>query len=749
MPLQDLLHDLRQRDALRPKDAVTTDFLDSIRPDVLPKWPPEVHLDVRRALAELGLQHPYKHQVDAVRRSIAGQDVVLESSTASGKTLAFSVPVLDALCRDPRAHALLIYPMKALAFDQRTQLKQIGEKLEVESWPYDGDTPTHEKDALLTKPCQILLTTPDYLNMSFLGHMEKWTKNGFLPKLRYVVIDEMHEYRGYFGSNVALLFRRLFRVLNRIGASPTVFLSTATCANPKEHAKNLTGLDVELVSAGNALRPKRHFVFVKPDIPDFKYLDRIRARVVKAALAFLERGEQVLVFCPSKRFLEGALRHCRGELEERELDPDEVKAFHADIKGETKQDIQDGIRQGDVRIVFTTNALELGIDIGGLDAIILAGFPSTIMSAWQQIGRAGRSWEKTAYVVVYAMNDPMDAFFVTNVKAFLDRPFDRLVVDPSNQDVIDNHVPSLLKELDGDVRSADLKPLGRGFFDTAIKTDSDLPHGYRPQLQLPLRGMYGKSFKLLHGKEEIGNISELRRFREAYIGAIFPFMGQQFRVKAHQAGEVVLEKADVGLRTEPTFFRTLSKDEFFDGTKYGDTLEAYYGSLTISHHFHGYRLVNAESDETLHIDSTKSALYDNRIHAFWLESPEGGDWSAAVGGLEHLMRVGALFLLPIDRFDVSTYSTLRGAYYFEGFRGGIGVAKSMFSDWHTALRKGLEVAENCRCRRGCPDCIQPAKSYDISQKIDKTQGVELARLLLSRREAGPTHKWSGRLWERV
>ena len=680
-----------------------------------------------------------------------GQNVVLESPTASGKTLAFAVPMLDALIRNPRTHALLIYPTKALAFDQRTQLVELAGSLDVELWPYDGDTPESDKLALRNRPCQVLMTTPEYLNMSFLGYKDIWMNNGFLRNLRYVVIDEMHEYRGFFGTNMALLLRRFFATLHRIGVRPTVFLSTATCANPVEHAKNLTGLDVNLVPAGNALRPERHFVFVKPAIPDFRYFDIIITRIVRAALTFWERGEQVLVFCPSKRFLERALRQFRHELEEGwEGRHDEVAvAFHADIKGETKQSIQQRIRDGSVSIVFTTNALELGIDVGGLDAIILAGFPSSIMSAWQQIGRAGRSWEKTAYVLAYAMNDPIDAFFVTNIQAFLNKPFDELVVDPNNQDVIDSHVPSLIKELDNDVRPADEKQLGRDFYNAAVEAEGVLPHGYRPQLKLALRGMYGRPFALLHGNEEIGTISELRRFREAYIGAIFPFMGQQYLVKAHQAGEVVLEKADAHRRTDPSFYRTLHVDEIFDGRRYGDTMQAYYGALSISHRLDSYRLVDTESDSVLDIIQTNSALHYGNIHSFWLESAANDGWRTAVGALEHLMRVGSLFVLPIDKFDVNTYSTPGRAYYYESYGGGIGIAKKVFSVWANVLREGIKVAESCSCKRGCPDCIVPAKLYDVSQDIDKTEGIELARMLLSCYDDGPSHEFDQGLWRKV
>ena len=747
--LQDLIRHLRDLDALRDGDTVHTGDMESIRPDFMHDWPSEVHPDVRTKLADLGLQCPYRHQYDAVQQSIAGRDVVLESPTASGKTLAFTVPMLDALYRDPRGHALLIYPMKALAFDQHNQLAELGKSMEVESWPYDGDTPDEEKGVLRNNPCKVLLTTPDYLNLAFLGHKEIWINNGFLPNLRHVVIDEMHEYRGYFGTNAALLFRRFFAVLDRLDARPTVFLSTATCANPAEHAKHLTGMDVQLVSARDVLRPKRHFVFVKPALPDFKYMDFLRSRIVRAALTFWKRREQVLVFCPSKRFLEHALEHCRREIEESEGNPNEASAFHADIGGETKQDIQQEIKSGSIRIVFTTNALELGIDIGGLDAIVLAGFPATTMSAWQQIGRAGRKWDKDAYVVAYAMNDPIDSFFVTNMEAFLNKPFDALVVDPSNQDVIDNHIPSLIKELDEDVRPSDEKWLGPAFYKSAMEADVALPRGFKPQMRLPLRGMYGSSFKLMDGGREIGSISELRRFREAYIGAIFPFMGQQYVVKAHQAGEVVLGKAEPNRRTEPAFFRTLHPGDLMEGIRYGETMRAYYGTLSITHRFEGFHLVDTQTSERIGFDPTKAAMSSSRIHAFWLESQAPNGWAEASGGLEHMMRVGSLFVLPIDRFDVSTYSTPQDAYYYEGYSGGIGIAKKVFSVWAKVLREGVRVAEGCGCKKGCTNCIVPAKTYDISQDIDKRAGLELARQLLACHDAGPTHKLDGGLWRRV
>ena len=381
---------LKNFDALRDTDEIQTGILPHIQPQSADVWPAELDTSVRNVLNNIGIHSPYQHQAEAISKSLSGADVVLESPTASGKTLAFTAPMLDALVRDRSSHALMIYPMKALAFDQWTQIKQLCEPLSIESFPYDADTDKLHRDLLRSSPTPILLTNPEYLNMSFLGWRDKW--DGFLRNLKYVVIDEMHEYRGFFGGNMALLLRRFFLYLNSIGANPRVFLSTATCANPEEHAKNLTGRDVDVVSARNVLRPRRHFLFVNPDIPDYRYREILRLRVEQAALTVLTQGLQALVFCPTKRFLEETFRTCQRKAKDHDLDPNRMTAFHADMKPDDRRDIQQKIKEGSIGVVFTTNALELGLDIGGLDGVILAGFPSSVMSAWQQIGRAGRGW---------------------------------------------------------------------------------------------------------------------------------------------------------------------------------------------------------------------------------------------------------------------------------------------------------------------------------------------------------------------
>lgn len=743
---------LEQFDALRDADTINRDCVDRIQPAYADGWPTILDPQIRDSLVSAGIPRPYEHQADAISKSLRGSDVVMESPTASGKTLSFVAPMLHALKREPGSHAMMIYPMKALAFDQREQIRQICQPLGMESWPYDGDTEEDIRAVLRENPAHILLTNPEYLNMSFLGSRESWDKHPegakFLGSLRYIVIDEMHEYRGFFGSNMALLLRRFFLHLKRLDAHPQVFLSTATCANPKEHARSLTGRDVEVVSAKDVLRPKRDFIFVKPEIPDHQYWDILLLRVEQAALAALSEGLQVLVFCPTKRFLEAAFSNSRRKAPDIGMDPQQLSAYHADLNGEKRQQIQEDLKTGEIKVVFTTNALEIGLDVGGLDGIIMAGFPPSIMSAWQQIGRAGRGWDRNAFVLFYAMNDPIDRFFVGNLGAFLDKPFDELVVDPANEELIGRHLPSLVEETGGKVKVSEEAILGTPFYSAAANEQGTVPKGFKPQHTLNLRGGIGQSFSVKRSAEELGQISAIRRFREAYIGAIFPFFGQRYRVKSHEEQAVVLEDCEQHQRTEAGFYSVLSRSDIFDGVGYGE-ISVFHGSLNIVMNFTDYKLVDERNGEIIRTGGDSDALFLNNLHSFWIDVPERDTSLDGIGAVEHMIRVGTMFVIPSDRFDTSTCSRTGSelaAYCYENFPGGIGVAKKLFKVWHLALAKGVEIARNCQCTAGCQNCIEPAKSWDISNaNIDKIKGIALAEELLAAVRKGPDRKFQGGL----
>ena len=743
MDIEGFVKQLKESKALRDNDQITFHTLEPLRPPLAEEWPRQLDPSIRRVLVESGIRQPYEHQADAIIRSLNGSDVVLESPTASGKTLAFTASMLHTLKNNRGSHALMIYPMKALAFDQWEQIRNICKPLGIASWPYDRDVDTGHRKAIRKYPPDILLTNPEYLNMSFLGWRNQW--ESFLRNLRFVVLDEMHEYRGFFGSNMALLLRRFFLYLSRLGISPKVFLSTATCANPSEHAKNLIGRDVEVVSA-RQFRPRRHFIFINPNIPDYKYRDILRLRIESVAMMCLKQGLRVLIFGPTKKFLEKTYSSCRNKAKEIDLNPNALSLFHADMKSDERQEIQQKIREGNIQVVLTTNALELGLDIGRLDGVVLAGFPPSVMSAWQQIGRAGRGWDQDAFVLFYAMNDPIDRFFSGNLNAFLNKPFDSLVIDPSNDALIERHLDSLHVESEGNLSYSDKEILGDIFFELAKKNNKVFPKWCKPQSNLSIRGSMGKSFDLRYKGDIIGQISEMRRLREAYIGAIFTFLGRSYRVSSYEENAVVLTDADQYLRTDPNFFTILSYNQLFKSVSYQD-ISIYYGTLNLVTKFTGYSLIDERSGYLVNRVESKDAMYENNRHAFWINYTQQDLLTdRGIGALEHLIRVGSMFVIPADRFDTNSHSKAGAeptSFYYENYSGGIGVAKKLFEVWPDALQKGVEIATDCRCSGGCQNCIEPAKSYTSSNTtIDKNAGIELARHLLREEKASPGQVFS-------
>lgn len=478
--MDELLASLRKFDALR--DTATDGRADTVLTRVLPSCQPAFarrgYLErfpafMRDALRQLGVAELYAHQAQAIDRILAGSDVVLEAPTASGKTLCFNIPLVLTLLDDPQSYALMVHPMKALSNDQRRQFNDLARALEkagkrpLESWPFDADLDRDHRKFLKDRPPAVILTNPDMLHQSFLGWQDQWVK--FLSKLRFVVLDETHEYRGYFGANVALLLRRFFARLHQLGVHPQIVLATATCGNAEEHAFRLTGRRCPLVRATAAMRPERHFAFINPDIPAFRFHEIYRLRVARAALACVAHGLSTLIFCPSRRFAEEAAIRAKRDAGDQGINPETIAPYRSGYEAELRREIENGLRTGPYKAVFSTNALEIGVDIGRLDVCILAGFPDSVLSAWQRIGRVGRSWDKKAYVFFYAFNNPFDRFFASNIDPFLDKPLDEILIGVDNEELMARHLPYLVHECGAAFTPELAKHLGRPLFDFARK----------------------------------------------------------------------------------------------------------------------------------------------------------------------------------------------------------------------------------------------------------------------------------------
>ncbi len=767
--MTDLLGALHDFDALRKDDQVQTDSLPAIPPQygngaIIRRLSRKMQV----ALEGLSIDRLYTHQEQAIQQALDGNNVVLQAPTASGKTLAFQLPMLDVLVRNPNGHALMIYPTKALALDQRDQLTTFTKHIpgrRIDSWWYDGDTEDETREALRKKPPHILITTPEMVNRTFLAHSDLW--DSFLSGLRWVIVDEMHEYRGYFGSNASLLLRRFAFHLSKKGVQPQFFLCSATCANAKEHAENLTGLDfVEVEATGGNMRPRREFIFVKPSIPDFQYWEILQLRTVNAALACLHAGKSTLVFCPTRRFAETCIGIAKREIERLQtdrsisLDPSMARVFRAGLAADERHEIQQGLKRGDIRLVFTTNALELGLDIGGLDGVILAGFPDNMMNAWQRIGRAGRDWQSDAFVLYFARNNPLDTFYASNLTTFLQKPLDDLVTSANNEELIQKHIPSLLFETEDLTGGATI--LGDALYTAAnaVQQSGATPvrnTRYRPHQSVDLRGAGGQRFIVKDGDSEIGTLSGQQQFREAYQKAIYLHGGRKYRVKeislTGDGGEVTLTAAEPYLRTDAKLFSTLSEQDIYAGDRWsgdGTTISTYYGKALMIETIAAIEEVNEQSGEVIDrwVPDGNSARFENS-HAYWvcLET-EDQELAGAFVTLQHLLRVGALFTIPLDSHDVGPHCDVKQqkAYLVENYPGGIGIARKALEKWQDILKAGVEIAKSCSCARACPNCVLPPRSND---DIDKIRGIDLAEQLIRIAQEPPQATFENGLWKPV
>lgn len=763
-----LLKALREFDALRDgaqgKDEVRVGALPAIAPTHAEDKAIVERLSgrLRKALERDGRDRLYQHQADAISSALAGNNVVLQAPTASGKTLAFQIPMLESLS-EPNSHALMIYPTKALALDQRGQLMRLTKDSNVASWWYDGDTDKEHRTVLRKTPPEVLITNPDMLHNSFLGHADQWAT--FYNGLRWVIVDEIHEYRGYFGSNVAMILRRFSHHLASCNVHPQFFLSSATCANAKEHAENLTGLEFVDVNASNSMRPQRDFIFVRPDIPEHQYWDILQLRTVNAGLACLSEGKSVLAFCPTRKFAESCHPIALRKLEElREegrpvAEPEAVKVFKAGLSIEDRHAVQQGLKNGDVRLVFTTNALEMGIDIGGLDGIILAGFPDSMMSAWQRIGRAGRRWDAEAFVLYYARNNPLDRFYAANLDTCLSKPLDDLVVNHENEELIEKHLPSLLFETRQPPNGR--TPLGaamaRAAKDKITRGAVPVITGkWRPHAGLNIRGGGAGMFILKTGSEEIGTLSGQQQFREAYQRAIYMHGGRSFRVREialtrGSGGEIVLEPAESHLRTHAYVLTILSEQEVYDGWRWTaneSDINAFYGKVLITDSLNSVQEVDERSGDVIDqwTPESNSAQFRN-AHAFWIQEQHLSEEAPnATPALQQLLRVGALFSIPLDAHDIFPHGVPKEqkAYVVESYPGGIGIAKKVLERWRSVLEVGVGIAETCACAAGCPNCIVPPRSMDV---VDKVAGIRFAKQLLRATAKPANFVFRHGLWE--
>ena len=730
-----------------------------------PDWAPEA---VRAPLLARGVDRPWGHQAAAAEHAWAGEHVVVSTGTASGKSLAYQLPVLTRLHTDPRATALYLSPTKALGADQLRTVHDL--RVEgVRAASYDGDTPIPERD-WVRQHANWVFTNPDMLHRGVLPRHGRWTT--FLRRLRYVVIDECHTYRGVFGSHVALLMRRLRRVCARYGAHPTFVLASATVSEPAASASVLTGLDVAEVTDDGSPRGARAVALWEPPLLS-EVTGENGAPVRRSAGAETARmladlvleGARSLAFVRSRRGAELTALGARRVL--AEVDPslaEQVAAYRAGYLPEERRALEQALLTGALRGVATTNALELGVDIAGLDAVVVAGFPGTRASFWQQAGRAGRSGDD-ALVVLVARDDPLDTYLVHHPHAVLGAPLERCVLDPTNPYVLAPHLACAASEIP--LTRDDVAALGgaaalgvvddlvaegllrrrRGGWFWSHPTD-------RPHAGVDIRGSGGEQVVLVETEtgRMLGTVDPGTAPATVHPGAVHLHQGESYVVDSLDLDEGLahVHAEDPEWTTQARTVIDISVEETERCASHGD-LQVCLGSVEVTEQVVGYlrKLPSGRVLDQTPLDMPPRSL---RTRAVWYTLTESAllragldpaRWPGALHAAEH----AAIGLLPLvatcDRWDIGGVSTALHpdtghptVFVHDGHPGGAGFADRA----HEALREWLSATRaaisDCECPSGCPSCVQSPKCGNGNDPLDKAGAILVLDAVLGRLAEG-------------
>jgi DEAD/DEAH box helicase domain-containing protein len=714
--------------------------------------PAGLHPRLVEALTARGMTTLYAHQVAAFAAAERGDHVLVSTGTASGKTLAFNLPVLNQLAADPKLRALYLYPTKALAQDQARSLA-VFRLPGLRAAIYDGDTES-ERRWQIRKWANLILTNPDMLHVGVLPHHDRW--GDILQNLRYVVVDEAHVYRGVFGSHVGNVLRRLRRAARIYGGEPQFLLASATIANPGEQARALLGLDVTVVAEDGSSRADRTVAFWNPPLLDEDL--GVRASSLGEAARLLaelvSRGLRTICFAKSRRAAE-LIHRFTSERVGPELAA-RLSPYRGGYTPVQRRQIERRLMEGELLGVTATDALELGIDVGLLDCAISVGFPGTVASLRQQWGRAGRRSHGLAILV--ASEDALDQFFMREPEALMRRQVEAAILDHANARILDGHVRSAAFEAPLDARDAET--LGREALKRAeaLAEAGDLkrtPAGYvwagrdYPAARVPLRSSSPDSFAVIENAagSVLGVVERERAYSTVHEGAIYLHLGESYRVLALdlEARAALVERfvSDYYTQAKKETTTAIEATELVE-RRLG--LDAAFGRVSVSEQVVAYQKKSIRDQEafdlvTLHLPETTF-----ETEAVWyLPEPwmlDNLEAEPRLLGSLHAAEHAMIALLPLwamcDRWDIGGLSTnihfqtgRPTIFIYDGHAGGVGIARRGFDQFEGWVADTARMLEGCPCERGCPSCVQSPKCGNLNEPLDKTGALTLLRRMLA------------------
>jgi DEAD/DEAH box helicase domain-containing protein len=704
--------------------------------------PPELDPRVRDAVAVDSL---YLHQLAAWEAAARGENLVVTTGTASGKTLAFNLPVLDSLARTPRNRVLYLYPTKALAQDQFRTLNALRIP-RLRPAIYDGDTPVDQRWQI-RKWANAVLTNPDMVHIGLLPNHERWGE--VLSNLRYVVVDEAHVYRGVFGSHVGNVLRRLRRMARIYGSEPQFLLATATIANPGELAEHLLGAAATVIGNDTAPRAERTVILWNPPLLDAELGLRgsALAEAAKLQAGFVERGLRTLTFAKSRKAAELVHRFTA----ERLGDDSRLSPYRAGYTAEQRRDIERRLAGGDLLGVSSTDALELGIDIGLLDAVISVGFPGTVASLRQQWGRAGRRGHGLAVLV--ATEDALDQYFMREPEQLLGRRVEAAILDHANPRVLAAHIRAAAYE--APVDDLDAETLGPEALEAAAADPAlrRTPRGWvwagktTPAAEVSLRSADPQSFTVVDASSGavLGFVERSRAYSTVHPGAVYLHLGESFLVS--ELDETTLRAVVEPFRgdwyTQPKReTETAILGPLRTGRRLG--LELFFGEVEVTDRVVGYERKTIASQERIELVPLETPPQTFATEAVWF-SPEPGqleglDQMPKLISTLHAAEHSMIAMLPLwamcDRWDIGGLSTnlhpdtLRPTVFvYDGHPGGVGITERGFDQFEGWVADTARMIAACPCTSGCPSCVQSPKCGNLNEMLDKAGAATLlARL---------------------
>ncbi|HWC95170.1 MAG TPA: DEAD/DEAH box helicase [Candidatus Sulfopaludibacter sp.] len=722
--------------------------------------PASVDERLRAALEKRGITRLYVHQADAFERIAEGRNVTIVTPTASGKTLCYNLPVLNLLLNDAGARAMYLFPTKALAEDQLHEFNAAVEEMgsEIRAFTYDGDTPQDARKAIRQR-ANVVLTNPDMLHSGILPHHTRWAR--YFENLKYVVIDELHYYRGVYGSHLANLLRRLARICEFYGSKPQFVCCSATIANPRELSEALTGQSSELIERNGAPRGEKYFIFYNPPVVNRQlgirrsYISETR----RLALEFIERNLQTLVFANNRLATEILVTYLKDACDRKPIPSDTVRGYRGGYLPRERREIERHLRDGKIRAVVATNALELGIDIGSLDAVVMAGYPGTIASTWQRAGRAGRRKETSAAVLV-ASSAPLDQYVIEHPDYFFNRSPEHAYINPENLEILLAHLKCAAFELPiRDGEKFGKNEIGEicGFLEETgfLHKSAGAWHWTNdtyPADATSLRSVTSDNFVVIDITGEANVIADVS----------FPTALTTLHEKAiylHEARQYHVERFDYDHRK--AYVKRVDCDYYTDAIDYtqvmvlqeaeGEALAAArraHGDVRVNRQIVGFKKIKFYTMENVGAGKLNMPGQEMHTTSFWLHFPAAflealGDYTpterqSGISGLGNALRTVASLLLMCDPRDlgVALSEDVEGVqvfepnlYLYDAYPGGVGLSAPLFRLTPRLLKHTAELLAACSCDAGCPSCVGPVG--EVGER-----GKEVASAILRELAAG-------------